>query len=350
MNKKIIAIAIAAAMAAPVMADVTVGGQIGAALVSGSEGYVSQTAKGTGFVANDSGESYMGMMDAGLSKVEFSGSAGDASFKIGLDVRTVMGGSAASIAGRDFWLGHKLGTGTLSFGRMPAALAGLEGDKYNATFLEMRRTAAVSTTDNSSTDTYFADPVIQYAVKAGGATIKAQYQPTTNTGAGYEGYFALAVKGNAGPVAYYAGVNNGRGTKSGAVAATVTPATATTNTVVAAKAAADHSDQNIKVGGSMKFGAAKVGLMVMKSDNDGATGTSTAITADMAVSGATSVGLGYGVQTGNVNKDDTWMRLAVTHNLSKATRIFGGYVAQHDESAATNKDTNALGVGMAIKF
>ena len=326
MNKKIIAIAIATAMAAPVaMADVKVGGQIGAALVQASEDFQMTTAGGD--LGTTTG-GYRTMADSGLSKLEFSGNSGDAFFKIGMDIRGLM--EKKGVVGRDFNLGYKFGASALSFGRMPAALAGIEGDAYNATFLEMRRTPAVATTYNDSTDTYFTSPIVQFATKAGGASIKVQYDVADNTSkSATEGYYAASVKGQAGAVGYFAGVNNGSGKDTGST----------------------NKDQNIKAGVSMKMGAVKATLMVMNADDDGVKSSSTTIFADMGLGNGLSVGVGYGMQGSGANNKDTWMRLALTKKLSKSTSIFGGYVAEHDDAgAAVKADTNAMGVGMKIKF
>ena len=326
MNKKIIAIAVASAMAAPVaMADVKVGGQIGAAFISASKGYSTPTAGGV--LGSDATKSYRTMEDNGLSKLEFSGSDGDAFFKIGMDTRALM--AKKGVVGRDFRLGYKFGASAIQFGRMPAALAGIEGDKYNATFMELRRTAAVATTYNDSTDTYFTSPIVEFSTKAGGATIKVQADIADNTSTSTtEGYYAASVKGKAGAIGYFAGVNNGSGKD---------------------QATPNNKDQNIKAGVSMKMGAVKGTLMVMNADNDGAKSSSTTIMADMGLGNGLSVGVAYGVQGSGVNNKDTFMRLAATKSLSKMTSLFGGYVAKHDDDAAT-KDTNALGVGMKIKF
>jgi len=329
MNKKIIAIAIASALTAPAaMADVTVGGQIGAAYVSGSKGFSMPTAGGDlGQTAGS--DAYRTMADSGLSKLEFSGNDGNAVFKIAMDIRGLMSGSAGQLKGRDFWLGYKFNAGTLTFGRMPAALAGIEGDKYNATFLELRRTAAVATTYNNSTDTYYTSPIAQWAMKAGGASIKVQYDPADKTStSATEGYYAVSVKGQAGAIGYFAGVNNGQGKDTG------------TST----------KEQNMKVGASMKFGAVKATLMAMNSDDSTDKNSAITVFADMDMGNNLSAGVAFGTQTSGANKKDTMMRLALTKKLSKATKIFGGYVAKRNDDAAANKDTNGIGVGMAIKF
>ena len=331
MNKKIIAIAIASAMAAPVaIADVKVGGQIGAAYISASKGFLvpSSNLKDKDGGEVDGTDAYRTMTDSGLSKLEFSGKDGNAFFKIGMDIRNIMGKGAGTGNGRDFNLGYDFGSAAVKFGRMPSALAGLEGDKYNATFLESRRTAAISSTNNDTTDTYNTNPIIELAMKAGGAAIKVQYDAGDKTDMTTgEGYYALAVKGKAGAFGYFAGVNNGLGGD-----------------------AAGNKEQNIKAGASMKMGAVKATLMVMNSDDNSAKASSTAILADMGLGNGLSVGVGYGMQNSGADNKDTWMRLALTKSLSKATSIFGGYVAKHDDDATTNKDTNALGAGMKIKF
>ena len=329
MNKKIIAIAIAAAMSAPVMADVTVGGQIGASMVMGSKQYTQATAGSYGATAEDATKTSRTIQDSGLTKIEFNITEGNAIAKIGLDARPVFGGG--SPAGRDFWLGYKFGSsGTVSAGRMPSAVAGLEGDKYNATFLEMRRTAAVSSTDNTLTDSYTASPVLQYAVKAGSAAIKVQYDATDNasdtTSSGSEGYTAVSVKGQAGAVGYFVGYNNGSG-----------------------KDVSTNKESNTKVGASMKFGAAKVTAMMMNSDSSGTKEASTAIMADMGLGNGLAVDFVYGMKTEGTSKKDTFMRLAVSKNLTKKSKVFGGYVAERDDNGTT-KDTNAFGFGMVVKF
>ena len=330
MNKKIIAIAIATAMAAPVaMADVKVSGQIGASIVNASKGFTVPTSAGAGAAPEVAGTAYRAMQDSGLSKIDFSGNSGDAIFKIGIDIRNIMGGAPSGLRGRDFWLGYKLGgAGVVSFGRMGSALAGLEGDKYNATFLELRRTAAVATTSNTLTDSFTASPVVQYTTKLGGASLKVQYDPNDKTAvSGAEGYAAIALKGKAGAIGYFLGYNNGTGTDT-----------------------AGNKDSNMKVGASMKMGSIKGTLMVMNADNNGVKQAATTLMADMGMGNGLDLGFAYGSTTEGVNKKDTFMRLGVTKKLSKGASLFGGYVAKHDDNAATNKNTNGLGLGMKIKF
>ena len=303
MNKKIIAIAVAAAVSAPAaMADVKIGGQIGAALTSNDQTNARQ------------------MGDAGLSKIEFSGNEGDAFYKIGYDIRNLMG--AGSAVGRDFRLGYKFGGVAIQAGRMPAALAGLEGDKYNATFLQLRRTAAVRTTFNAGSDTYVDSPILELATKAGGATIKVQYDPQDKSGvSANEGYYAVSVKGKAGAVGYFAGVNNGNGTET-----------------------AGNKDQNMKIGASMKFGAANVTLLHSSADNNGAKSNANTLIADIGVGSGMSIGVAHGI----AKNKDTFTRLGLTKSLTKKSGIFAGLTSQKID--ATGVTTGVVGAGMKIKF
>ena len=334
MNKKIIAIAIASAMAAPVaMADMKVSGQLGAALT------FSDKNTNAGTDAASSRE----FGDEGLTKVVFDGTAGNAFARMGIDTRSIANGKGAGalVNGRAFYAGYKLSGMSVSFGRMGAALAGLEGDKYNATFLQSRRTAAVATTNNTTTDSFTASMVIQLAGKAGGMAYKVQYDPADNTDtSGGEGHFAVSVKGKAGSVGYFAGYNNGHGTEN-AAQATVYNGDGTVKT--AAVAATSNSDSNMKVGASMGFGKVKATLMYMASDNDGTKNNATTILADMNMGNGMNAGIGYGTNKAK----DTWTRVAMTKSLNKGAKIFGGATIKDPKgsSAAT-----VFGVGMAVKF
>ena len=315
MNKKIIAIAITTVMAAPVaMADMKISGQVGAAFTSSDK----NVAAGT-----DTTKASREMGDSGLSKLVFDGTSGNGYARVAMDVRNIMGGAPTGIRGRDFYLGYKIGAGSLQLGRMPSAVAGIEGDKYNATFLQLRRTAAIATTSNTLTDSYTASPVIQYATKVAGASVKVQFDPNDNTGtSGAEGYLAASVKGNAGAVGYFAGYNNGAGTEG-------TPA---------------NKDSNLKFGVSMKFGAVKATVMQMNADNDGVKNNATTVFADMGLGNGLSAGAAYGTNKAK----GTFTRVALTKSLNKGTAIFGGMTMKKATSAATSGTT--FGVGMKVKF
>ena len=340
MNKKIIAIAIATAMAAPVaMADIKITGQIGASLTSSDK----NTAAGV-----ETSKSSREMADYGLSKVTIDGTSGDAYARVGMDIRPIM--VAGSPAGRDFYLGYKFGATTVQAGRMASAAAGLEGDKYNATFLQQRRTSAVATTCNACNDSFLANPVLQIKTKVGGATVNLQLDPGENNSNAKTGYVGLSVKGKAGPLGYFASYNNGSGTKSHTAAVTgVTgvQGTGTTADTVNVTAVTEGSSTlktvNTKFGASMKFGAAKATVYATNADNEGVKTSAAALLADMSFGSGLSGGIGYGQ-----NKDkDTWTRLAVTKSLSKGAALFGGVTSKKANGGTTNQ---VVGFGMKVKF
>ena len=317
MNKKIIAIAIATAMAAPVaMADMKISGQLGAALTSSDK----NTAAGS-----DTDKASREFSESGLSKLTFDGTAGNAYARVGIDIRNIRTGAATGMRGRDFYFGHKFGAHSVQVGRMGSAVAGLEGDKYNATFLELRRTAAVATTDNALNDSFNASSVIQVAGKAGAVKYKVQYDPTDNTaGSSQEGHFGVGLSGKVGAVALFAGYNNGSGTEG-------TPKNKETNT---------------KFGASMKFGSAKVTAVSYAADDNGTKDTAVALIADMNMGN----GLSVGVATGSNKIKSTWSRLALTKSLNKSAKLFGGLTSKVTKTTTTSTTAQVMGVGMVVKF
>ena len=322
MNKKIIAIAIAAAMASPVaMADLKVSGALGAALTFSD----SDTGAGT-----DTTASSREMGDNGISKIQFDGTAGNAFARLGIDTRSIMGGAnaGAKLNGRDFYAGYNLSGMSVSFGRMTAALAGLEGDKYNATFLEMRKTAGESCSESTTCNSFTASPVIQLAGKAGALAYKVQVDVTDNTdSSGGEGHFAASVKGKAGAVGYFAGYNNGKSTEG-------TPAL---------------SDSNLKAGASMKFGNVNATLVYMAADASDVKTSSVTVLADMDMGNGLSAGIAYGMKSSDADTDgDTWTRVAFTKSLDKSAKLFGGATIKSDDSADTTG--TVFGLGMAVSF
>lgn len=343
MNKKIIAIAIATAMAAPVaMADIKVSGQVGAALTFSD----SDSNKGT-----DTDASSREMGDNGLSKIVFDGTSGNAFARVGIDTRQIMGGGSTEIGGRAFYLGYKLSGMSISAGRMGAALAGLEGDKYNATFLELRKTAAEACTGATTCNSFTASPVLQIAGKAGALAYKVQLDVTDNTSSSNgQGHIAASIKGKAGSVAYFAGYNNGTGEENAATAASAgANADGTYKGTAAVAGDEDNKDSNMKLGASMKFGKVKATLMYMATDADGVDTTSTTVFADMGMGNGLSAGIAYGMKSSDAATDgDTFTRVAFTKSLNKGAKLFGGATIKGDDSAGT--DATVFGIGMAVKF
>ena len=326
MNKKIIAIAIATAMAAPVaMADVKLSGRVG----------IDFTTKDTDGAANDVRD----LKDNAASRFQFDGTSGNAYARIAYDAR-----ASKNLNQRDNYLGYKLGGGmSIQVGRMPTAAKNAEKDPYITTFLETRGSIANSYTKNIYGSNSFVDNLVQFAFKAGSAKVKVQYDPTdyaptAGTKTNNAGHIAVGVSGKSGPVAWHASYNNGSADGD--------------NT-----AASYGSQSNIKLGGSMKFGTVKASLNYTSMDTDAATaaeGTATDsifVDANMAMGKGLSANIGFGTRSGDVAADDAdYIRLAVTKKLSKGAKVYGGYTSTDYDAASSSADTSEVGIGMIVKF
>ena len=318
MNKKIIAIAIASAMAAPAaMADLKVSGML-------SQDF---TITSNDAVANDA----RGLSDSGFGRFQFDATAGNAYARIARDTR-----STTTISSRDEYVGYKFDGGmSVQVGRMNGVAKNIEKDPYIATFLEIRSTVVSSQTGNAYGSLSFVDDVFQLSMKAGAANVKVQYGASEYADSN-NGHIGVAVTGKAGGVNYFASYNNGSadGTSS---------------------AASYPSQSNIKLGGKMKFGMATVGLMYTSQDKDAAVAASLTATNSIFVDGnfdlgnSLSANVGFGTRSGDVASDDaTFMRLAVMKNLSKGASVYAGFTSTSNDTA--NTDTSEMGVGMVVKF
>ena len=322
MNKKIIAIAIAAAMAAPVaMADVKMSGRVNA-----QYGIVSVDGATT---------DPMGRLDdSGQGRFQIDAKSGDAYARWAIDTRYGRDNNAAtnySRTNRDSYVGYKFGGVKVQYGRMGNAAKNLEKDPYIATFLQIRGNSEAVTGGKFGSSS-FVDDVFQLATKVGGAKLKIQanFDDTSgSTSSTNEGHIGVSIAGKAGPVRYWAGYNTG----SADGAAGATPA---------------NDDSNIKVGGEMKFGSVKVGLNYTTADNNGAGTDNILVTADMGLGKGLSLNAGYGMADGDVvANESTWMRLAINKKLDKGVNVYAGYVATDLE---VGNDSSTIGAGMTFKF
>ena len=325
MNKKLIAIAIATAMAAPVaMADVKLSGRVG----------IDFTNIDTDGSANDVRD----VKDNAASRFQIDGTSGNAYARIAYDAR-----KNKNLGQRDNYLGYKLDGGmSIQVGRMATAAKNAEKDPYITTFLETRGSIANSYTSNIYGSNSFVDNLIQVAFKAGSAKVKIQYDPTeyspTVTKGNQSGHIAIGVSGKSGPVAWHASYNNGSADGDNS-------------------AASYGSQSNIKLGGSMKFGKVKASLNYTSMDTDAATaaaGTATDsifVDANIGMGKGLSANIGLGVRSGDVTADDAdYLRLAVTKKLAKGVKVYGGYTSTDYDAASSSADTSEVGVGMIVKF
>ena len=325
MNKKIIALAVAAAFTAPVaMADIKISGRIAQDF----------TVKSTDGVAQD----VTGWSDSGHGRIQFYGTAGNAYARYALDAR----GTGGTHSTRQNYIGYKFGGGmTLQAGRMETAGKNLEKDPYIATFLETRATVAHVNTANNYGSNGFVNNLLQLQMKAGNAKIKLQYDASesqTGNGASVnDGHLGLSVAGKAGSVNYWASYNTGSADGNS------NPANA-------------DDPSNIKVGGAMKFGKVKVTLNYTAMDKDIATAENTAtdsiaLGANFGLGGGLSGDVTYAVRGGDVTADDAdFLRVALMKKLGKKVVIYGGYTATGYDDLSANGDTDEFGVGMVVKF
>ena len=323
MNKKLIAIAVASVMAAPVaMADIKISGRVGLDYTIASEDTVNNDARG--------------LSDSGHTRLQFDGTAGNAYARIALDERLSRDQTSVGQVKRDNYLGYKWGSTSLQAGRMGGVAKNIEKDPYIGTFLETRSSVANSYTGGGYGSSSFVDDVLQLAMKAGSATIKIQFGPSEYANSN-NGHIGASVAGKAGAVNYWASYNNGSADGN-------------------STAVSYPSQSNIKAGGAMKFGKVKVSLNYTSMDTDGAAATADVATdsifidANMGFGNGLSGNVGYGTRSGNVAADDAeFIRLAVMKKINKGTSVYGGYTTT-DYDAAGDNDTDEFGVGMVVKF
>ena len=351
MNKKIIAIAIATAMAAPVaMADMKISGRVNQQFVQTDTDNPGTDASADSTVLNN--------FDSGQARLQFDATSGDAYGRLALDERFGRDNGGASGSDgrvkRDQYVGYKFGASSLQYGRMGGAAKNIEKDPLIGTFLETRSNGVASAEAASAYDSSsFVNEVLQFATKVNGVSIKAQIgmsdgdatastQTTTRTGDTNQGYVAIGVSGKAGPVRWFVSHNNGPGEQGEQTDDTP-----------------KNDDSNLKVGASMTFG--KVNATLVIKNHEEATGVGTVeehevivIRANMKFGNGLTGYAGYATNsvstTGNPDVDGTYMRIGVAKKLSKGATLYGGYTATDWDALSGENDVTQLGVGMTIKF
>ena len=306
MNKKIIAIAIAAAMAAPVaMADIKVSGRMAGELVD-----------------SDAGTGSMTMQDTGMARIYFDATMGKAFAQMGY--KSGFAGDLGAPADlREQYLGYNFDGFNLRAGRVQGVMYTLEGDKYKGTFLQM--TAAGG---RASYNDGFINASVQLQTKVGGGNLKANFNPTDKTGANTGGNMGVSWKGKVGGVGVFAGYNNGVDNESAGAA----------------------SQSSMKLGASMKFGAV-TGTVMLSNKDTGASATDEdgiLLMADMGLGNGLSINVGYGTtEAGPSAGDTTQMRFAIAKQVSKGVKIFGGMTSTDTEGGT---DVTNTGVAMEVRF
>lgn len=329
MNKKLIAAAVAAGLAAPMAAsaDMKISGRVAQDLV---------------FSGN--GEDTRDLADWGHGRLQFDGSqeAGAVTMygRVAVDARRAtnsgVGNDPTGVKGnptyRDVYVGVRGGFGAVQAGRMAGALKNIEKDPYIATFLEARNTNGVGGGAYGSSS--FIDDMLQYSNSFGGLNFVAQYNPTTDDLGEDNEDMAIALSGDFGAVRAWAGWNN---------------------------AGSDDIGDVVKVGASTSFGAIKVTAQYEMRDDDlnapqlvdpdapnRQPGDRIFLMGDMDFGGGLSGNVAFGMRDDEAADDEfNWYRVAVAKSLTKGATVYAGVTSQE---AVTGDDTTNFGVGATLRF
>lgn len=343
MNKNVIALAVAAAMAAPLaaQAEVTVSGGLQAEVVS----IGGDAASANGLYATDGGE-YNNENGGNYGFLKFSASEdlGDglkalAVYNMNVSVGDSNGApvGGADPGGRDAYVGLSGGFGTVLAGTLttPYASSTKMWDPMIATFAQARGNAGMSALHNS-----YAGNAVAYANKFGMAKVVAAVvlDETASTTATDE------TNGNHG---YSFSVNMPVGPVEIAVA----------YMDVSEFAAGADDASAIKVGVKYTAGAITVAAQMEQLDK-GVAGTGTDGTDVMYITGSYAMGANtfsasYGQTTNKaVVGDDvvpTYMAVGMKHAFSKNTSVHVAY-SQVATDTTPDLDETKLGAGLRVAF
>jgi predicted porin len=350
MKKNVIALAVAAAMAAPLaaQAEVSVTGGLQAELRSvGGDG----TSLNKGLYATDGGE-YGSENGGSYGFLKFSASedlgGGMKALAMWNGVANVGDSSAAGgISGRDAYVGLTGGFGTVLAGTLstPYKSSTVSWDPFVMTSLQARGNGGMTDLHNG-----YASNALAYANKFGPATVvialvldegdSATAADETNG----EHAKSISVNAPVGPVevafAYvdaskFSDINNlGLGATATALGIV------TADTVTATKLGVKWNSGAITVAGQYE--------MLELGNATTIKPTQTYVTASYAM-GANTLSAGYGIYDDDTDGTDntTYMAIGVKHAFSKATSLTAGYRAT-DADGAT--DENTVSVGLRVGF
>lgn len=301
MNKKILSLAVAAVVAAPMaaQADVSVNGAVSRDMYNDS----TAAAGSGGLVGSDSGS----------SKLEINVKSGDAFAKAAFDIRpaATKASTTPAMPAREQYAGVKVGGVSISVGRLANAYnGGAKIDTMTANFLEARNRAGGVAKVPS-----FVSGLLGVSGSAGDVSYAVQYGPTYETGTTLTNPIAANVKFKAGPatlgVGYWAD----------------TAGNATTG-----------------ISGKMKFGDIAVALVYENADGAYIQGTTAGNTnneifADVSMPmGSGTIGLGLG---SNTDASTTFSRVSYQMKMGDAKVTVGGSSADGD---------TRIGAGLKVSF
>ena len=332
MNKKIIALAVAAAFAAPMAANAapSIGGHLQAEIVDWDKNGSANDV--TAVEDNKRGRLW-------VTGSEDLGGGMKANYRYEWQVDTADGATTATDAGdnletnaREARVGLSGGFGEVQLGRLKTPYkytAGVDYDPFTATVLESRGNGGALKNDGGMTAAYgqnsFLSNSLAYKTKFGNAKFWALYQFSESNTNDDNIVLSLSVpvaKGMAVDLAY----------------------------VTEEKVSTSAGGTRAKVGFKMKTGAHKVFVKYETQSSDAANSDFTAAFLGYHLSmGKNVLSIQYGTKDGDAaNSDVDYAMLAVTRKLSKKTKAWAGYRST-DADNDTN-DVDVFSVGMQIKF
>jgi len=324
MNKKLLAVAVSAALVAPVAAmagDVAVYGQAQVEVASYSdETPTGATKKGNDGV--DTVDASRGRVGVKASEDLGMGLKAFAQFEFKADTTDNItdsnsdGKGKGALTSRVSQVGLKGGFGTVALGNLKSPYkytGGVKYDPFVATSLQARGNGGM--TSGAFGHNSFVNDSVMYSSPKAPVTASLLYAPSEDDGA-----WILAVKYKQGGIeAFISALDEGDRPKD-------------------PTASGDKSDSSaVKIGGQYKMGMHKFSAQVEQTEENNAAGT-TKTEADVFFIGyqatvGKNVFVGqYGstdvtVKTAGVStsNDGAYMSLGVIHKMSKMTRVFGGW-------------------------
>jgi predicted porin len=340
MNKKLIAAAVAAGLAAPMaaQADATAYAQVQFEIANIDNGtnsntYVTDQQRGRIGVKGDH-DLGNGMKSFAMAEFDFEGGNRDAEFgNVSGPVAVTTGGGSATLTQRhalrvrEINAGIKGSFGTVMIGTMKSAYkytGGVKYDPFVTTTLEARGNGGMTGTIWGQNG--FLSNAVAYKNKFGAVGLWITYSPDdtdrNNDGQSDAGEYSAALKFSGGSFeAFVAAVDNGYSDAGGG------------------------TYDSTKVGGQWKAGPHKISAQYEMSSRNNVD-TDTYFVGYQMKMGKNSLV----AQLGNndpdgPNNDEDYYALGVIHKFNKQTRVFAGY---RSTSPAVGNDETSLSVGFRV--
>ena len=301
MNKKILSLVVAAAIAAPMVAQAEL-------KVSGR--FYGEMASVDGDITAPSGG------DSGHSRLQFDGGDADASVRMAFNMDAWYTNADGANNGllREFMGSVKLGGGNLYMGRVANAANSGWNDAFTGTFMEARDKGIMKVGS-------FKDHRIGFKTKAGDLSIDASFGP--GTGASNDGTYSIGVAGKMGGINVALGADNDDTGGAG---------TGSTSTRVAVSGDA---------------GGFKWGVEAANADQE-ALGGASATTMDtglFAQIGGKAADMTWNVGYGSVTDlKTTFIRAGLIKNMGSKAKVYAGVTSYDDGTGAIS----SFGAGLRV--